>query len=301
VKWDRSVREGKIIDLFGGVMISEPLARGEICRKEEFAIRRILRLGKYEKFPKCKHKNHAKVKELDTALGFSKEEIRLGKGFHSRKNHIACEECLCGQVAGAGTRGWWYWPIDNDAGLGEVGHYGVGPCFFHGPFNKIKYGGIAMKGYTRMIDTEIKALQQKSLSPLGVENQLIDISKEAELTRATNHIREMVLRAQADADQIVKKLESGEGYTELYRGEPVPASDDTVFKMKLRYIEAIAKISKMDFDVGRENFASKGEVNMLFQNILMELEMNVRPFISAEQWVELMKGMTQVSNNVKYG
>ena len=175
----------KLYDNFERLIGETPLPAS--TDKTLMMIRRLLCMptNRNALFAKCDRRDSRKALQLDLSLGYTMEDVQdTDKGHHTKRRHL-CSECRCHHTAGWGSRGWWYWPPES--GLPEVGHYGVGPCFIHGPFyHNLGYGWAKgndayfnVDKYRNYIMKRIQAMQQYGLAPDSNAGYLIDMRDDA--------------------------------------------------------------------------------------------------------------------------
>ncbi len=310
----------KIYDVFNGLVEVDRLEYAPDNR-EKAEIKRILKMGFHQPFPRCNNKDTKTARILDLELGFTREQQAANLGVHTKKGHV-CADCRCKRVAGIHTRGWWYWPEDNKSGLREVGHYGVGKCYKHGPHNVEAWNGNSLAVYRESIIREIEAMQQMGSSADTCGGYMVRFDNTVKGAEIRNDIRATLETMKVEAEAFAASLERDQlgqrefidGLTELYdgekgekfeelvwdyvqkktpltesggRGKAMPMTDDTKFKWKLNWLNGIAKVAKSDFDVSKGDFAHADEITIMMKRFMTAVEMIFKPKGTQEDWDKL--------------
>ena len=269
--------------------------RRPITIQEKNAIRRYLKMGSNQTFPRCRRRDIRKAKSLDRELGFKEEEIEAGIGKHTRDRHV-CAECRCGRVAGSGSWGWWYWPseeghttwdghkIDNE-GFGEVGHYGAGPCWRHGQGNKRNLA----------IPLEVEVAQDiESMQMVGAapdNNGVMVLATANADVQAVNisEMREATLLA-IDTIRGIKEQLEGEGLTEKGGlAGAMPITDKSRFELNLKAAKTLSDLSKNEFLVAQDKYVHESEMYLLVKRIIEMTDRFLTDGLDKKQWTNELK------------
>ena len=309
-------------DTYYNVVETERLG-GAPPKREKDEIRRVLKMGAWQKFPRCRHRDTKKARKLDLELGITRDQQKANLGVHTKSRHV-CAECRCDNVAGYNTRGWWYWPEDNPKGLQEVGHYGVGPCFNHGPHHVESINGNSLKVYRETILRDIEAMQQMGAAPDTTGAYMIRLKDAASYGEIRNDIRTSLEMTKQMVTEIIQKLgdvdkgeEQREDFldeldrmyenrhemdpddfreavwdhvqtktplTESAKGKAMPMTSNTAYKLQLSFVKEIANIAKSDFDVSKGDYAHKDTINSMLIKMMMAAEMRLKPTSTEENW-----------------
>jgi len=299
MKKERQRQKQVIYDTFGNLVEIGKLPTAP-SDKERNGIRRILRLMYETKFPRCKFRAKVRAWALDKGLGFTEDQIKANLGVHTKRDHV-CSECRCKNIAGFRSRGWWYWPKDNPRGYGEVGHYGVGPCFEHGPFNRERFSGDSLTGYSSMIEAEIEAMQQHGAAPDASGTWLVSVKDNADAADARNDINACRMAAKRTMEDLVRRLDSGQVLTEKMGSGDGPMTDKTIFELKMKAAQIVALLAEKELENDPQNYAHRTEVDQLLTRILMVVESRYRPKGGAEEWNEFVADVRDVCRGIRYG
>lgn len=265
-----------------------------ITDNEKTVIRLVLKLHRGMRFPRCACRSASKAYKLDGSLGVSKEDriaAQKGdktKGIHTKPGHV-CFECRCSRTAGQGTYGWWYWQspggmsswkafapdvmfpsVHEQYGvLGNVGHYGVGPCFQHGqariqtkavsPHLKYYTGGRKVGWLEKRIMRDIAALQQFGSAPDADGKYLVHVDEDEELqvqrdaTLALDESRDILNRNKADLESANCTL------TEKFGKESGPITDKSRIELQLKVTKNLADIDKIAFLTAQDRYIHTSE------------------------------------------
>jgi len=293
---------------------------------EKGEIRRVLKMGFHQKFPRCKFRDRRKARKLDAALGFTLGQQKANLGVHTKAGHV-CADCRCSSVAGADTRGWWYWPKDNPKGLSEVGHYGVGPCYKHGPHSVEYWNGATLKKYRETVVTEMEAMQQVGSAPDASGAYVVRMQDDAAHGEIRNDIRTSLEMTKKMVTEIIEKLgnmDEGEAQkadfieelhrlydvrhdfepddfdeavwdhaqtktplTESAKGRAMPMTSNTAYKLQLAFVKEVANIAKSDFDVSKGDYAHKDTINSMIWKFMKVIEMIYKPKGDEDDWLKL--------------
>lgn len=148
-------------------------------------------------------------------MTIAKQLAEQGDPSHLAPRHV-CEKCRCRRVAGQATSGWYYWPEDNDAGLGEVGHFGVGRCYWHGEGRKKRFGsGRGTAHLLEEIMNGIEATKMQGLTRLKNDDWVLDVRKDVELAESTKDIETALDHIRETLTGYKKRIEQGRKSTEL--------------------------------------------------------------------------------------
>lgn len=292
--------EKEVKDAFGNTICVEPNLHS-VTWQEKTAVKRLLKMPYGGAFPKCKFRNWYAAAKLDKELGFTKQQIDDNQGFHTKNDHV-CSECRCKHVAGHRTKGWWYWSEDNPDGLGEIGHYGVGPCYKHGPYGRHRgFAGVGLARYNSMIMKEIEAMQQHGQAPEPIKNflvQVVDGGRDAEMR---NDLRDALESVKAHGEKMVQGLESPEGLTEKCGKGVIQMTDATAYDLKLKYLKACADIAKTEFDASQNEYAHKDEIRLMVNRFLSLVEAVYRPKGDNDDWEEFSNGLKDCLTGIRMG
>lgn len=290
-------------DVYGQI-IETARRKRKVTFPEKRAIQQILKMSPRQAFPRCKYRDWRLAKSHDEKRGYTREQIDdKDDGYHTREGHI-CPECRCRHVAGGRTRGWWYWGKDNPDGFGEVGHHGVGPCYWHSPHHRARgWGGIGLRDYTQMIMREIRFMQQHGAAPNANGEFLIRVKEDGERSKSINELRDIIgcVKGLMEAmDHDIKALEN-----ELDSAE-IDAETRIKLKLKyydqmLRYAKASADITKDEITTSQEDYAHKDEIRILVRQMLLLTENIYRPKGTDEDWNEFGMGMKDVLCGLRMG
>ena len=319
-------------DTYYNVVETEPLG-GPPPKREKDEIRRALKMGTYQKFPRCNKRDMKKARKLDFELGVTLEQQKANLGVHTKYRHV-CAECRCDNVAGYNTRGWWYWPETNDKKLKEVGHYGVGPCFNHGPHHVESINGNSLKVYRETILRDIEAMQQMGAAPDTTGAYMIRLKDAASYGEIRNDIRTSLEMTKQMVTDIIKKLgdvDKGEeqredfldeldrlyevrhemepddfrefvwGHvqtktplTESAKGKAMPMTSNTAYKLQLSFVKEIANIAKSDFDVSKGDYAHKDTINNMLVKFMMAVDMIYKAKGDESDWKKLGVELSEI-------
>lgn len=312
-------------DVFGDVIAQERLGHYP-NKRERRAIRRVLKMTKDAPWPHCKHRERRKARALDRALGITLEQEKANLGVHTKSGHV-CAECRCTNVAGKDSRGSWYWEEDNKHGYGEVGHYGVGPCWNHGPHNIEAWNGCSLDAYRETIISDIETMQQVGAAQDSVGAYMVRAEQSVSHTTLRNDIRSSLETTKATVNELVEKLNSvGSGDEKkadfledlhtLYatrdgddddfddlvwrhiqskcpltergaKGTSMPMTDHTAYRLKLDFLKSIATIAKGDFDVSKGDYAHSDVINNMIFKFMKAVEMIYKPKGDIGDWDKL--------------
>jgi hypothetical protein len=307
-------------DAYENVVGHEPLM--SVPSKElKTRIKRALGMGDRMPFPRCSGRDYVVAERLDRhELGHSLADIRAGKGFHTVQRHV-CSRCRCTCTAGEGTRGWWYWPPDS--GLPEVGHYGVGPCFLHGPSYSTRMGGMQVKQYQNRILLEIQAMEQKGLAPTGTGGYLVDLERETALAEKRQSTRTVLSATYKIANETITQLRATRGnkdteeeylanvcgmfglsvtdlddddreklleyamqrpLTEYVNRRLRPMSDATSIEIERKLLKEVGIAAKLAFDTHEEQFMHKDDVTIIVGRFMQAAERCFRARAGESNW-----------------
>jgi len=324
---------GRIIyDAYNEIVPTEPLPPAKQPNKrQEMAIKRALNMLSGAKFPKCKYKDYRKAEALDREAGFTLEQIRAKEGFHTKNKHV-CSECRCQHTAGYGTRGNWYWARGYDD-LGEVGHYGIGPCHRHGPHYMIRPTDTSGEKYTARMLKEIEVMQQVGLAPdangqymaqvrnaAAVSEIRIDTKTamramfelaDTQVTKLRDHMsnpdaKEKMISGICDlfglppdmlsVDDVDKLMELVEQrpLTEMAQGKRVPMCDKTAIEIQQRLIKEVGLAAKQVFEVHEDDYTSNDEVMIMLGRFADEAETRYRAMGGEESWQQFQVNLKDV-------
>jgi len=303
-----------------------------------YAVKRELRVSIKHPLPRCKYIDLKKARALDLALGYSKEQIENLEGLHTAKGHV-CDECRCDRDAGSGSRGWWYWGPDNDRGLPEVGHYGVGPCYIHSPFVMPRMRGVVFKGYRDRILEEMESMKEHGMSPAIAGGRWLEVRNEAKESEEridirTGHalIMDLVQKAvdslhnyrnsRMDVDTCLNRILGECGIediswlepeqqdrireallnrplTEMAGGRQVAMSDKTAIELQLKMAKAAMDGAASVIDLDAANLFHRDELTMLCSGFMNLAERHFKSRISPEDWGKFQSEAQELGNEVE--
>jgi hypothetical protein len=298
------------------------------------AIKGVLGLTTRQEFQRCRHKDRRRARELDIAEGFTVAQIQAGQGNHTKNSH-ACSDCRCRHFAGEGSRGWWYWPPENNKGLKEVGHFGVGPCHKHGPYAVRGYAtaGFQRDNYVEMIVKQIEMAKQEGQAPERLQGYMLKMEQSAMEAQERIDCRTSLHAIKMLADETIAVLRSSradpEGtrffreicdvvglpqemlsaedrdrlllaamnrpLTELAGGRHVIMSDETSIKLEQSLIKQISDQSKTTFDLHEDDFVSKEFMEILLMRFMRAVEMVYGPKGTQEDWEKLVTDFKDIA------
>jgi len=333
-----ALKKRVVFDNHGNQLCGDKLDKA-ITDKEKVAVYRALYLNVHGRLPRCKYRNWQKAVDADIKLGYSMKQIDNNKGVHSANHHV-CEECRCIRIAGQGTRGWWYWPMSNTRGLGEVGHYGVGPCHRHGPHGKKYFGGFQLEKYTAMIESEILSMQDKGMAPDRTINYMARLDEETADHQVKRETRIALLAIKRLAEETCTQLrqhrENGSSddkyidrvcnvfglpadmlgdderqellqaaiarpLTELAQGKHVPMSDKTSITLEKDLIKEVGNQAKNVFQVREDDYMLKEDVWVQFRRFLGAVEQIYAPKGDKDDWARLIAEMKSIGHQLGTG
>jgi len=279
---------------------------------EQLRIKAILKMGKHEPFAKCAKRSFLRAQELDIAAGISPEDITNGKGFHTAHGHV-CSLCRCNAIAGAGTWGWYYWPDksgktswrDGDAyglreeELGNVGHYGVGPCFWHGQSlrsqGKTIFGRAGLAG---MVRREIEIMRTRGAAPDASGDFLVELDGDVEIAHVRNDIRTAADHIRGRLMQWQQKIIENSTLTENGSSGPVDMSDKTKITLDIALARALADIAKNEFLVDHQSYIHRDEMVLLLSRFMSCAQKYIN---DSADWGEFVANIKDAASNVKSG
>lgn len=329
----RRTKDRELFDRYGDLIDKE--RNRAPTNKERIAIRRILKMGPHAKFPKCRNRDYHKAESLDRKNGLSLEDIRAGKGFHTKEGHV-CSECRCSHTAGSGTKGNWYWQAGWN-GFGEVGHFGVGPCFFHSPYYSLRMGGAQLDRYRENIMSEIEAVQQHGMAPDGSGGYLPQMREAARVAQIRTDTRTALYALNELANETITKLMEYEKskstkedaikeicevfglspqmigqdekeqlweiinkrpMTEMARGSRVPMCDKTIIELKRALLNDVGKMAQAVFNVHEDDYTHNDEVTRLLTRFYEEAEATFRSRVGEEDWCRFMSALRDIGRKI---
>jgi hypothetical protein len=255
------------------------LKRGSLRKirpQEIAAIRRYLHIPDGIPFPKCGAK------------------LRQPPDGHEAEDHI-CEECRCKRVAGDGTRGWYYWPKDNDQGLIEVGHYGVGPCRDHEKRGKGRKGIMQ----DRAIESEIISTQQRGVAPRDGDRFRIELAKKQEDITLRRDVKEARKTVRNILDKYKSQIADGANLTE--KGGPsgsIPITDKSRIELSVLIAKALSDISRTEFMSAQDEYVHRDEMLAFVNRILRVSEQFIK---QKDDWDDFISQFKQALYDVKSG
>jgi hypothetical protein len=322
-----------LVDGYGDPIVDKTRGRNP-TEKEKAAIRRSLRMRPLSRFSRCDNRDYHRAESLDREEGFTLEDIRAKRGHHTLEKHV-CRECRCRQVAGSGTRGWWYWTRENREGHGEIGHYGVGKCYKHSPLYSLRMGGMQIDRYKEMVSRMIDETRELGLAPDkngGDLTVLREAAKVAEirmntkagleglfrladetLTKLNEHTQEcttieeaiegvcevfgvpMQMLDRGDRDRL-RDLWFKKPLTELARGVPVSMSDKTAIELKKALLKDVVTSAKSVFEVHEDDYTHNDEVVRLLERFYSQAEVSYRAF-GEEEWNKFITSLKDIGRN----
>jgi len=294
--------------------------------KTKHRIRQYLKMTALAPFAKCQHRDYRIAKKLDMELGV----YGTGKAVHTAPRHV-CSACRCRHVAGWGTRGWWYWPIES--GLPEVGHYGVGPCYHHSGAYRIQSTPWNVDDYRERTLREIEAVRSAGIAPDQAGGYMVDMRKQAEVARIRADTRTALHALYKLADEVCLKLqehrkrqETNEEtiskicgvlglpddilddddrqqliqiiqqrpLTELAQGKHVPMSDRTAIDLERGLLRDVGNAAKQSFEVHEDQYTHNDDVLMLIERFYSEAEMHLKAQAGEEAWGRFICGIKDI-------
>jgi len=276
-------------------------------------IRTILKMGSRQKFARCNQRNMKLAQKLDLALGFSQEEVNARKGFHTKKAHI-CGECRCKRVAGEATHGHFYWP-DRDGNTSwkdgrdayskwdelpeEVGHYGVGPCWYHGQGRR-RFGARGAAGvYEKMVRREIDIMRAFGAAPDDGGAFIVGLKQDVELAEVRTELKDALSHARETLEEWKEKVQSNEAMTEKGgKDGSIRMTDKSRIELGLKIDLALAKIAKDDFFTAQDEYVHQDEMKMFLQRVLSAAEQFIH---DTDDWKEFIALTKQAAFGVRTG
>jgi len=322
---NRDIRDG-----YGDRVEDKSMGRAP-TGKEKRGIRHALNMRSVTKFPKCPGRDYHKAEGLDREAGYTLEQIRNKEGYHTLEGHV-CPQCQCQHVAGRGTRGYWYWTRDNPFGYGEVGHYGVGYCYYHSPLYSTRMGGKQVDTYRNNINSMIEHTRQMGIAPDAAGGDLTALRGAAAVAevRMNTKIGLQALFNLADKtltqlrehdeqgrslDDMVKDICEVFGMppdmldeadrrqlldiyykrplTELARGVPVSMSSKTSIQLQESLLKNVVQASKSVFETHEDNYTPNDEVVRLLERFYSQAEIHFRAF-SEEEWTKFLSSIRDI-------
>jgi len=281
------------------LVVNEPLPRG-VTEKERDTIRKYLGMNHRMSMPKCRYRIWKKAVKLDKALGYTKEEMDANLGLHTKIRHV-CSECRCQHTAGQGTRGWWYWSKDNIDGLLEVGHYGVGPCWNHGPHNRESFNGIGLKQYREMILKDMEIVKEVGVSPQVGGQFIIEVTDDADGALVRNEMREALAKTGNIMDGLLEQLEllaHAGGDPEDEEGNKLPkfklSETLKIANTSIKIQKQMADIAKMEFDTSKGDYCHRDMLTVMLEGIMLAVKTKYMPMGSQDDWDEFKVSMKAV-------
>lgn len=266
--------------------------RGRINDAVAYRIRIALKMGSEMPFPICGRRNMNKAKALAAS----------GETYHLEKNHV-CEKCRCNRTAGQATHGWWYWPEDNDLGLPEVGHHGVGPCYWHGQCRWIKTGYKGIGDLNAQVQKEIEIMRQMGHAPDDGGKWLIDIKHAKELADYKLQTRSDISSA---CDSVRKALE--EYQEKIKKGAPLterggkagsmPITDVTAIKLELDLAKGLSELAKTDFLTAQNDYVHRDEMISFAYSSMQLAEKYIK---NEDDWKDYVAQFKRIVLNVRGG
>jgi len=189
--------------------------------------------------------------------------------------------------------------------MGEVGHYGVARCFWHGQqFMK----GKRTKGYSfereDYVMKQIRAMQQLGAAPDDSGRYLLDIKDKAELAEAVNDTR-LALDTVRDVLIEYKKIlkdcggidpETEKALTEAVGGQVVNITDKSRMLLLLKLSEGLSKIDERHYRIDSPNLAHKSEVELMAGRTV---DMSERIILGVSEQLAAGKSLDEVSDTWK--
>jgi len=322
---NRDIRDGQ-----GDQIINK--TRNQVPTKiEKTIIRKLLNMQYNEKFPRCPSRSYHKAENLDRADGFTLEQIRAGEGFHTKEKH-KCQLCRCKNVAGAGTRGYWFWTRENEEGYKDVGHYGVGCCYEHSPLYSTRMGGVQVDQYRRDINERILAMKEEGNAPERSGGDLILLRDAVKTADIRDNTKAGLAGLMKLADEVLSQLnqhtrdkKSVEGMlgeicevfgmpenmlsladrarlveiyyrkplTELSRGVPISMSDKTSIELKMKLLKEVVQSAKSVFEVHEDEYTHNDDVVRVLERFYSTAEAYYRNF-GEETWCKFLAALKDV-------
>jgi len=275
---------------------NKPLPRG-VSEKERDTIRKYLGMNHRMSMPKCRYRIWKKAVKLDKANGFTEEQIGANLGFHTKARHV-CSECRCSHTAGQGTRGWWYWTKDNIDGLEEVGHYGVGPCWNHGPHNRESFNGIGLNQYREMILKDMEIVKNVGVSPQVGGQFIIEVTDDADSALVRNEMRTALVTTGGIMSGLLSELQLLASSGKDEKGNKIAKFDlkETlaITNTSLKVQKQMADIAKMEFDTSKGDYCHRDTLTVMLKGIMLAVENKYRPMGSEDDWKEFAVSMKAV-------
>lgn len=205
------------------------------------------------RFLRCQAKSRTKAIALE----------RAGDPSHLAPGHV-CRLCRCDRVAGEGTYGDFY-------GIGEnTGHYGVGWCRWHGESPR------KVRNAEKFARHQMEAMQQLGKAQSSKLGDFIDVvHDDAEVYSMVKQVRQASGLVLKHLEEFKKLCDDGE-LTQSFKGNNVPASDETRIRLACEVARTIAQITKTEVDVAEKRMIPVEEIVM---RVKMEMDL-VRRFIT---------------------
>jgi len=282
-------------------------------------VRQIIGYLPDEPFPRCPCKSWTRLQKLALQGDFS----------HHPKDHKPCRICQCRNVAGYGTRGY-YWSVQDDDELWwYVGHYGVGFCKDHEwrqtkrrQWDRADRHVRALRRYAwareaaldfdivaRSEAAEVVRNEQLRRNIGEIQNRLDDAlsvlrresQKNAEIVAALGRL-ESAVRAQEEMfppeqyneilDAVESRIWRESRLTEPAGGKVVEMTDKTANEQLLKLALGISKLNLDDVKIRSEDMIPAGE---LVKRLPMLLDLITNSFRKVHQkWI----GFDQDSDNM---
>jgi len=239
----------------------EPKNKGWIKHSAEeiLKVKSSLSLRQIDPLPRCPAKSNIAIKGFEEAGDFS----------HSNRKH-QCNECRCHRTAGLGTN-----------------HLGVGYCFYH-------ESGRRMSNAVSVARNMKVAIQQgypdEPWRYKSNETYLSEVREAAEKAQDVLSMREELNVLRTTIQQIVSSWDERGEFTELYKGEEIPASDATKAGILAKLIDSIGKLARVQLDVTSEDYVHAEEVKMWIGEFIRIIENTV----TEEQFESIIEEIKKV-------
>ena len=286
-------------------------------------------------FVRCRHRDYRRAKALDLKEGITLEAIIAKRGHHTVDGHC-CSLCRCTRVAGSGSRGHWYWPKGFE-GRPEVGHYGVGPCFKHGPYYKQNMGGHMVDIYRDRIMGEIKAMQQIGASQDSAGSYMVSLKRNMEEAESRVDMKAALFGITELANETMRKIKDFETnpvtqeemiakicgvfglpddmlsdeevkelmdiiyarpLTEMSRGVPVSMCDKTLITLKRDLIKDVLDGAKKVYDAHEDEHITKDDATMMIGRFYGEAEAQFRAQAGEEVWSAFISNLKSIGRTL---
>ncbi len=206
---------------------------------------------------------------IDTFSASLVDAEEAGDFSHSEKNH-SCDLCRCKKTAGVGTE-----------------HYGVGYCYNHDQ-------GIRT-GKSALISRNMKIAAQQGYPDEPWRYQTDDkylskIREDALHAKEFLSLKEEMLLLKSNLQKVVDSWTERGGFTEMYRGVPIEASDETKTTVLTKLTDSVGKLARIHLDVTSEDYVHIEEVKIWLSEFIRIIENAV----SEEQFGKIVTEIKEV-------